>query len=215
MTMYNRVIINGTGVPGEVWSVGLNYNAVNPIGTFENLQQWAQGIADYIEAQPTTGIYEIISTAAAITEIRTELRGPEEQLVQAAEVPLTPVKTGLGAATKTPQTTVCFSLLTGRPGRSYRGRLYWPAYSWSGTTAMRFTPANLGLWITSLRALNTAIEAQAELAEPTSTLAWAVRSRLLNSNQEIISVAAGDVPDVQRRRRDDLEEVYVTQPLVP
>jgi len=211
MTFYNRVQISGTSVGGEVWSCGLNYNALPGLSSFADLGGWAAGIGAFIAGAPTSGIWAIISNLLAVTEVRTEYRGPADELVQAAEFQLATPKVGAGTAAKTLQTSVCFSLLTGIPGRSYRGRVYWPALAYTpSATTTRFTTGDLDAWLLTLKQLNNGIKVAQNTVNPLGFVELGVRSRLLSATTVVSTLAAGDVPDTQRRRRDSLVETYRT-----
>ena len=212
MPVHAKAIMQGTSQGGEVWSCGLSYTGAVALFTQASLQAWAQGIADFIEAMPTTnaGLIDLLSAQGAVTTVRCETRQVDDSLLLAAEAPLTPAKSGLGTCDKVFQSTACFSLRTAIPGRSYRGRFYWPAWQFTNTAAMRFSTVDQGVMVASFVSLNNGILAAQEAAEPGVDAALCVRSRLLNEETLVTSVAVGDVPDVQRRRRDDLVENYVS-----
>lgn len=206
-----RTMINGTSpAPGEVWSIGLSWIGPNTEIPFEDLREWAEGIGTAINAFTNNGLVNLLSSSGFITSIRTEQRDETtEALIQAAEFTLLSPEPGAGTPSKTLQTSLCISLLTGRPGRSFRGRVYWPAWAYSGTTEMRFGTTNLGTYLTGFDEIHNLIQAQAVIVNPAYSMVLAVRSRLLHESNSVQQYAAGNVPDTQRRRRDALEELYV------
>lgn len=209
MPNYARCIIEGTSQGGEVWSCGLSYSGATASFSQATLQAWADGVATHIESLTSANVLiSMLSTAGAVTGVRCETRSNEDLLLLAAEGAVSPAKSGSSPPNKVFQSAACFSLRTPIPGRSFRGRVYWPAWNYAPTTAMRFNAGVTTDMATALVALNTAIIAAAEAAEPATGIELVVRSKVLDVETEVTSVAVGDVPDVQRRRRDDLVEVY-------
>lgn len=208
---HNVVRINGSLPGGEVWSVNPKYSA-GPGGlktSYEDLLAWAEGIVGLNGGGILpTGLRAIMSTAVSITSIRTEYRDASGNLAQAAEaVPVSPI-TGSNSASKPFQTSLVSSLLTGRPGRSYRGRLYWPALAMTiGTADLRVADTLLA---TTTAAINTALSQIANIGAPENDLALSVVSEKLSVATPVTQISCGDVLDVQRRRRDTLIEGRVT-----
>lgn len=205
-----RCIINGTTpAPGEVWSVGLSYLSDAEAVGFTTLDAWAASISANISALAANTLVQALSNGGAITKIRVEERSDaDETLVLAAERVLGAPKTGANTPDKVLQAAICISLLTGQPGRSYRGRVYWPAWAFSPDAQLLFGVGSRTGWITAFKAINDLIEAAALTADPLFEIELAVRSRLLHSSTRVQFVAIGSVPDVQRRRRDALTELY-------
>lgn len=208
---HNVVRISGSLPGGEVWSVNPKYGP-GPEGlktSYEDLLAWAEGIVGLNDGNILpAGLRSILSSAAAITSIRCEYRDASGNLAQAAEaVPTSPVP-GTLSATKPYQTSLVSSLLTGRPGRSYRGRLYWPALSLSiGTADLRVADSVLA---TVTAAINTALSQIATIGAPENDLVLSVVSETLSVVTPVTQISCGDVLDVQRRRRDSLLEGRVT-----
>lgn len=207
-----RTIINGTSVaPGEVWSVGFNWRSPIEGSTYERLLQWADEITLDIGGLVGNDLIELLSTAGAITMVRVEERDEAtEELLQAAESLMAIPKAGAGTVSKTLQTSLCVSLLTGRAGRSYRGRGYWPAWAYTGTTAALFGSANLTTWVAAFRELVNLQQAAASIGVGPLDVVLVVRSRLLHVSTDVVQYAVGTVPDTQRRRRDAIAETYTT-----
>lgn len=210
-----RVILNGnTPAPGEVWSVGTSWIGPNTEIPFPDLKAWADGIAAAIVALSGNTLISILSATGSITEIRVEQRDVvTDELIQAAESTLATPKVGSGPATKTLQTSAVISLITAQPGRSYRGRVYWPAWAYTPTATMLFNSGDMTAWLTAFDNLHDLIKAQALVVDAAYQMVLAVRSRLLHESNEVLTLAVGNVPDVQRRRRDALAEAYTTAAL--
>lgn len=208
----NVVRINGAMPNGEVWSINPRF-AGGPGGVivgYEELQEWAQNIADYLVALPSgSSLLAALSSAVSITSVRTEQLDASGQLVQAGEYILTTPKAGSSTPTKPFQTSIVASLLTGRPGRSYRGRLYWPFLGSSiSTSTLRIPTSFTQSFANDMAALLTAI---ATTLAPDQATAPVVVSQTLNVATPITQISVGDVVDTQRRRRDSLDEARTVQ----
>lgn len=207
-----RLEIQGTSpLPGEVWSVGLNWFSPRVLVPFSDLRDWATASGVAIKALPATGLIGALSTAGAVTKIRTEERdAADDSLVQAAEYTLPSPATGAGTISKTLQTSAVISLLTGRPGRSYRGRAYWPTWAYSGTATGMFGGTDITNFLAAFKAIVDAIIVAGDTVVPDMELELVVRSRLLHESTTVTLYAMGNVPDTQRRRRDAAIETYTT-----
>lgn len=207
-----RVEISGVSPSaGEVWSVGLNWGGPITNLTQEELMQWATNIGVAINAMAANPLIQLLSDAGTITKIRTEQRAEnDEHLIRAAEYSLPTPKAGAGTISKPLQTALVISLLTNIPGRSYRGRAYWPAWAYSGTAGGLFGGSNLTSWVGGFKTIANAITAAAVAVDPALNMILVVRSRLLHTHEPVITLGAGNVPDTQRRRRDAIAELYTT-----
>lgn len=211
MPNHAKCLIEGSSQGGEVWSVGLAYTGATASFNQTTLQAWATGVAAHIAGlASTTFPIALLSSSGAVTNVRCELRSNTDTLILAAEAPVSPAKVGQGVPSKSFQSSVVFSLRTPIPGRSFRGRVYWPGWAYGVSALMRFGSADVTAWLTGFKALNVAIIAAGETAEPATDLSLCVRSKLLDVETVVTAIQVGDVPDVQRRRRDDLLEVYQT-----
>lgn len=207
---WNRVVLSGTLLGAEDWACGISFigDAGEVVTDYTELEGWATTALAYVEGQTfPTSLMTMLSTQGTIDTVRVEAHDSTGALTQAAEVsPVTP-KAGTGTPNKSIQTTVVCSIRTGRPGRSYRGRIYWPAL-------------NLTLETASGRISNSAVSsASTGFAQMLTTLGTsytgshtprpAVASRTIGQVTRATSVDVGDVPDVMRRRRDSLPEARV------
>lgn len=108
-----------------------------------------------------------------------------------------------------PQVAVVATLRTDSPGRSYRGRLYFPRPAVGGYSA--------GGQYTSPTALNGVIQELAQdvavaAAAQSISAAWCVYSRTLPALTPITSVSIGGEVDTQRRRVE-AKESYTNFPV--
>lgn len=218
MPAHNVVRIQGSMPGGEVWSVNPRYwsATTGSVVDFAELQTWANDIGAITQGLATNGdLRALMSTATSITAVRVEAVSASGTLVQAAEWrPATPVA-GQGTATKPFQSSLVASLLTGRPGRSFRGRLYWPALNIAiGPATLRLTPTQTQSFASAMAAYLTAIGNAAPNGDP---LDLVVVSQTLDVATPVTLITVGDVLDTQRRRRDSLEEQRSSQvvPYVP
>lgn len=205
-----RVIIGGvTPAAGEVWSVGFSMSGPNATMPQADINQWALGCANAIKALVSEPLHTILSGTGGINHVRCEQRSETtEALLVAGEADIVPPRFGTGGASKLLQASVCISLRTQTPGRSYRGRVYWPAWAYSNTTDLLFPSATIPAWLQSFADHVELVNAQAIIVDPSYAMILVVRSRLLHVSTPVTSLAIGQVPDTQRRRRDAINEVY-------
>lgn len=208
MVAHNVVRINGSLPGGEVWSVTPKFTRpMGPVTEYEDLERWAGVVAGTIENWASPNIFlSLLSTAGRIDSVRVEARNAANQLTQAAEVQLTPSKAGLGVPNKMFQSCVVFTFLTGRPGRSYKGRMYWPALAATLSADLRLSQANIDSYASNgaqlLEMIGGAGATDGEFPIPV------VVSQTAGTYTPITSVRVGDILDIQRRRRDSLTENY-------
>lgn len=211
MVAHNVVRINGTLPGGEVWSVTPKFvGASGPMTEYADLLQWAENIGQaQTEWTNSFALRELLSSQANITSVRTEYRTAAGELGQAAEFVHTSPVAGVGIPNKIFQASIVCSLLTGRPGRSYRGRIYWPALAVTlGTGNLRVPEAYRDKTVASFGALFREIEGAADLIQP---MDLAVVSQTLGVATPVTGVQVGDIIDIQRRRRDSLQEFYSSE----
>lgn len=205
-----RVIIGGiTPAAGEVWSVGVSLDGPDATMPQADISQWALGIANAIKATVSDPLHALLSGTGGIDTVRCEQRSEtDETLLRAGEAQIVPPRMGTGGASKVLQASVCISLRTQVPGRSYRGRVYWPAWAYNSDTQLLFPIATVPTWLNSFVDMIEMINAQAIVVDPGYAMILVVRSRLLHVGTPVTSIAIGNVPDTQRRRRDAINEQY-------
>lgn len=209
---HNRMILAGSLPGGEVWSVGCAYKREdvitdNVIRDYEALLDQANEVWDIIAAWPTSHpLRRLLSTGGSIQTVRWEyLDG--QTLEQAAEVSRTPV-VGDGNMTKVFQTSLVFSLLSGRPGRSYRGRMYWPGLG----AAISFSTGRLSTPTAqqAADAMSVFLKDAGRRGGGQPDVDPVIYSPKLDIVTPVTQVEVGDVLDTQRRRRDALVEARFT-----
>lgn len=216
MTSYNRLILSGTLFQSERWSVGIAYKRIfggapdAVLEDYDELLDWAQRVRDvkFETGTPGRALLGYIGNIGSLDTVRTEYR-ESGVLLQAAEATGVPIP-GTGTATRPPQVAVVCSLLTGRPGRSYRGRIYWPATA--GPT----------LGTNGMMAPSLAVTMAGQFAEALPQfgersfgydLMPGVYSPKLDEFTVVSSVSVGTALDTQRRRRDAFVESYAEEPV--
>lgn len=215
MAFFNRIRIGGTSVGGERWSthIDMAFLGSGPAGggviDYEELLFWAQGIADLDVFTVAGPLRQLMSTSLALTTVRVEAIADGE-VVQVAEVDGLDLP-GTAIMTKVPQTALVLSLLTGRPGRSYRGRMYWPA---CGAAINQGTGRLSNPTIAQVAEAYDNLVVEIGIASDQETsLVPVVYSPTLNVVTPVTQVSVGDVLDTQRRRRDTLVETRATRDL--
>jgi len=211
-----RVILSGTSpAPGEVWSTGVSLQGVAPAMTQEEITEWATNIATALNAYTSANpLVSLLSSGGSMNTVRCELRdAATEELIRAGEAAIPTGLQGSTAANKVLQASVVFSLRTAVPGRSYRGRCYWPAWNFSPSAQLLFVTSTLPGYLTAFADLIELINAQAIVVDPSFAVILVVRSRLLHVSTPVTALAVGDVPDTQRRRRDAVNEQYTVLPV--
>lgn len=210
MTEY-RVILSGTSpAPGEVWSCGMSLQGVAPAMTQDQITAWATNIATAVNAYTSANpLVSLLSSSGSMTTVRCEVRDPAtEDLVRAGEAAIPTGLSGSATPNKVLQASVVISLRTAVPGRSYRGRVYWPAWVYTPTGELLFSTGTLPGYLTAYADLVELVNAQAIVVDPSFAVILVVRSRLLHVSTPVTALAVGTVPDIQRRRRDAINEQY-------
>lgn len=203
-----RVSITGALPNGEVWSV----NPVWLLGTgdfalpYDDLNTIATAINN---VTVPTAIRAYMTSSTTVTGVKLEQRTLGGDLLAQFEQTRGSVVPGTGSGGLPMQAAVVTSLRTAASGASYRGRMYWPA---TGATllssTLRFEPTTLGAHLSGVKTYLSGITTAITATNASSTLR--VWSRTLSSSTAVNRILSGDVPDVQRRRRDQAIETYQT-----
>ena len=206
-----RVSINGTAPTSEVWSINPIFafgDFDQPTPTFEAMQAAAQAAADvtvHADLRAPLGV------GLARTGARLEGRTLSGALQVVGEATSAVAAAGTGTASKPYQTAVVFSLRTANPGARGRGRVYWPAIGASMDGAsLRWTTGQQSAALAGFKSYMAALGAAiaTPLGFPAGRLV--VWSRASASISSVNVIAAGDVFDTQRRRRDLAVESYAS-----
>lgn len=200
-----KVSIKGTLPNGEVWSVNPIFSTpTEPTLTFDQLDTIASAINAI--TVPAT-VLATLSGACAITGVRLEQRERDGSLVGQMEKPRSSPLVGTGTVILPLQTSIVVSLASIYPGGQGRGRLYWPLTAGAlGTLNHRYSGTQLSTFLTNFKAYLGLIEAA--IVATTTAADLVVWSRTGTAYHTVVKMRAGDVPDVQRRRRDSLVESY-------
>lgn len=211
LVTYNRLIISGTLTSAEVWSTSIGYSGVTGgDSTAVTAASELQGIADDIwdsldNAGAAKNPFTQISSSGTIDRVRVEARNATT-LLQAAEAVGTGPLPGTGAPTHPTTVCTCISLLTGLPGRRYRGRMYLPTLTGVVTTDFRVPESQRDATATTTAAIIDAWTAAFNVIDPGSKpTVVSLTGGVCTSVQQI---RVGNVFDTQRRRRDALAESY-------
>lgn len=207
MVARNVVRLNGSLPGGEVWSNSLTFmgNFGPDVTNYADLLTWATNIGALNSGNVLpANLRGALSTAGAVTSVRVEYRDAGDNLQQAAEYTLAPTVAGTGTATKPFQTSLVCSLLTGRPGRSYRGRIFFPALGVAvSSSTLRVSNTDVLSYLAAFKSFFTGIQGAVPAGFSTTL---GVASQVLNLRTAVTSLSVGEVLDVQRRRRDTLVE---------
>jgi len=206
---YVRVSILGSSPGGEVWSINPVLDPTAEFGSTVNqdaLDAACNAIAALTVPSP---LLAWLSTSMTITGARTEVRDDSTDALIAISTQLrgSPLA-GTGTPLRSAQDAIVVSLRTNTPGGSGRGRIYWPAVGNSVDTTLRFSSALTSTLLTNMATYLHAMEDAFATAFPTIGFDLAVRSRTTHTTPHVNKIQCGNVPDVQRRRRDNLVEDY-------
>lgn len=215
MVAHNVVRILGYLPGGEVWSVTPKF--ASPLGMvteYEDLETWAEAIGTEILSWTTSNrLRNFMSSQAGIEGVRVEYRGSTGELEQAAEYIFPSRFAGTGNPRLPYQCSAVISLRTGRPGRSFRGRLYWPALNVTLSTAsMRIPQDDTVVLVGNMAQFLNFIRTSAPVEHD---LMAVVVSQTRNTYTGITQLQVGDIVDIQRRRRDSLQEAIVQEAFPP
>lgn len=207
-----RVSILGRIQGGEVWSVNPVW-AVEPPGLSISYDD-CLAIATAVDALTVpVNLLNKTNNAFSWTGCRVEARTWSGVLEATAEHTRTAALGGSGAGALPLQTTVVSSLRTTHPGASGRGRLYWPANSMPlNAQTGRIGSSDVTATLTAVESYLTDIQNAVQGVVALATLG--VWSRKDAAVYQVNRIQMGDIPDVQRRRRDMLNENYTSVPFV-
>lgn len=201
-----RVSILGLLPGSEEWSVNPVWSLGGDVGGVDVTQGQLNTIATAINGITVpTGVRNMFNAQTSIVGVRLEARTYAGLLQTQADAGRTPV-TGQGAAPHPFQVSACLSLRTSHPGPSGRGRLFFPATgaAISGTT-LRIDPTTNSGFVNGAKTYLGLIDTAIKSVFPTGT-ALVVWSRKNLAVYSVNLLEAGDIFDVQRRRRDSLIE---------
>lgn len=202
-----NVRLNGSlgSASEEKWSVGLNYGFGGTTLSQADSQTAATAIANLLAASATPFGTLANGAGAGCSLDSVDVYGyaASGPAVSHGQGLLSPKRGFTGTTSAPPQTCSVITLLTNVPGRSSRGRIYWPQLAPTISAGLKSsTAAGHGA---GLRALNITIEGALNTFGPWVLCVYSAK----NDNLTTVSAfRSGDVLDTQRRRRDALAETY-------
>lgn len=190
-----RWTIEGTSNPEEVWA-------------FDWWTSPGTGVASQAAWQSTVdALYTVLGTTSLLTNLAsligtdgaiTALRGLYYRNGQAAEFSgihvASPAVAGTSSSRSPLQMCLCVTTLTGRPGASFRGRMYLPTPGMPLDTNHRFTVGSLTAVVNSLKQVMGAGTVDGQYGPPV------VVSRTKGIATQITNLRYDLRPDIQRRR---------------
>lgn len=209
----NHVLITASGTlpGGEIWACG-----VRSMGFV--LPQYLQGVSDAAAvawrswASGTGSGFSIDSTIDKVTTRVISVAGLSTDIAESA----VPAGAGGGVSTNVPnQCTVVLSLLTGKPGRGNRGRMYLPTLSLSIGSKGRLNTGAAALMLGPAKKLIDDLNLALQVGPTSSDNRIGIQSKVGPHATQVTEVRMGDVVDTQRRRRDALVENYATASVNP
>jgi hypothetical protein len=196
------------------WSIGLNFGGTDGFdigglgGAEAKLQSWSDAVRALHSNQIIpSSLQEILSSAGSITALRCALIGTDGKEQATAVTEFSTSIKGTGSPVHTHQIAMALSLDSGRPGSSYRGRIYWPALAVPVGIGGQASGGLIGPIATDTAAwLRDLAGAGASVFSP--GLTPIVVSTTKNIASAIEKVRVGSRLDVQRRRADKEKETY-------
>lgn len=182
--------------------------AVNTIGIEDDGLSTTQNIADVVATQALASFTDLADWATvgvSLDSVRV-YRLPDLTGTAATEVADATIGIdGAKVSPLPPQCAIVASLLTGKPGKSFRGRVYLPYNAEAlvdsdGRVSTAGQTEIAGAWAAFLGGINSAPDFRF----------CKVFSRTKGVATTITTVSVGNVYDTQRRRRNGLTEAYVT-----
>lgn len=211
---YIRVSLQGSLPGGEVFSINPAFSETTDVVTWDQAEGQAAALAIGAIALPSA-LLTIKGTIAAGTVVRVERRSDAGVLLGAAESPWLGGQGGSQPAAHPPQTSIVLSLRSNIPGSRGRGRLYFPALgaTLSATTLRLTAPTTAAVATAAVNYLDSVATALKNALHPTPSLIdldLCVVSPTYGSKVIVERIEVGDILDVQRRRRDRMQEVYAS-----
>lgn len=205
MPAYHRIHIDGSwNAAGEAFSTSFGATADSTPPDQGPYTDWAQAIMNYLRAgsvdvQQMTGQ---IGSTGTIDRIRLYWHPSTSAPAAVSAVSSGLPVAGAGTIVMPPQITRVYTLVTGVPGRSFRGRMYWPRLVTGVSNTFRDNNASTA----TATAWATILSAMTDLGPGTDAVVPAVVSKTRDLVTPVTAVQVGDVLDTQRRRRDNLRE---------
>lgn len=212
---YNRVHLDGTLGSGlERWSTSIAFqdSQGDAVTDPDDLGEWAENVRGLFAATSTwgTALKGLWGSSTNLTQVRIY-----SYLVPGGAATGLGVSTGgnvagSGSITFPFQSALVFTLGTNRPGRSFRGRSYWPILT--GTLSSTGQYSNTAGILTTAQAFRDMLAAVAGQSTGTGVMRPVIASASEGTVTAVTSVRLGNIIDTQRRRRGDLPETFQAVP---
>lgn len=207
-----RVTIQGSMPSGEVWSINPVFSFAAPIAISTDECLAAATAIDAISIP--AGLTAVNVADTKVTGCRFETRTAAGVLESVADHVRAVAIPGSAANAHPAQTSVVVSLRTSSSSATGKGRLYWPATGLTvQPTTLRFNGTQLTSFLTGMESYLALVRTAIRGVGGMNTAVLAVWSRTNASTLPVLQLRAGDVPDVQRRRRDKFIESYISVPV--
>lgn len=195
----------------QTWSWGLKFNGdanLFPITGPDKLNSWADGIRQLNSGNILPpSLMRIMGSGFKLQGIRCSALDAAGKETAVSLVDFDALQPGTGQPTMPGQVSLVVSTLTGRPGASYRGRVYLPAAGAQvsalgriGTDVAATIAGEFGQFIHDVN------NAGASIFSP--ALAAVVYSPTKSVANAITNVRVGSRLDIQRRRADKEKDTY-------
>ena len=214
--VHARLRLGGALYGDASWSIGINIGSGQNGDPFANLSgdinqaldAWRDNVKGLNGGAILPGVVRgLMSAQANIQYVRCSRVGTDGKETNVSLVELGSAAAGTGSSYQDAQTACVFSLLTGRPGASYRGRVYLPALGATLSLGRlpESQPAQLATGLAGW--LKDVTLATLDFGGVGSTHPVVV-STTRGVLTQITSVRVGNRLDSQRRRAEGQEEVY-------
>lgn len=200
---HNKVIIGFANESGQLASTAFAYQVGVPLTTASALQAWSGGIAASIPTNIGSTLLALMDANTTIVSVKCLYLLGKVQIASGITSLGTP-KAGTGTAPHPAQVSCVFSALTGLSGKSFRGRIYWPATGAAITAGGTFSQT-LATLASDMTLFIKGVIASA--AGAPSGAIFGVYSPTRDIMTLGTSIRVGNVPDIQRRRRQKAETV--------
>jgi hypothetical protein len=206
-----RVSIQGSMPGGEKWSVNPCFGLLAPgvVIDADTAQAIAVAVGGVTYPATLTGFNV---AGVSLDGYRVEARNWDGTLESVGEFAFGVVGPGSGSSNVLPyQNSMVVSLKTARAGASGKGRLYWPVTSAALTAStLRASSSTVGTFLNAFKTYLGGIEDAVQSIPATAAARLIVWSRTQAAGYYVEQLEAGDIMDVQRRRRDSLVENYTS-----
>lgn len=200
---------SGLTASGETWSCGLRTRGFITSGLDDKAEQVAERWATLIATPGAT-----FGVGTTVTNVTARRINPSGVTIEQAEASPNAPASGSGGPILPPQCSVVVTLLTDRPGRTGKGRIYLPALGSAASTIGRIGATQRTAILNGMAALITGINSDLAGGSSGDTARIAVQSQAALVASDVVAVRVGDVFDTQRRRRADLVENYAVAAVV-